>query len=658
LLFGLYFDSQDGSGLMKVESTDRFRLPVAPVLFLVALAIRIVYLFQIQSIPLTTHLSLDAASYDGWALDITRGNWVGDRVFYQAPLYPYFLAILYKGFGHHLNLVRLVQLVMGAMNCVFIYWMGVRLFGKREALWCGALALLYGILVFYEGAIGKDGLSIFLSDLALLGLLGAMDQPGWHRWILSGTALGSAILTRGNLILLIPCIMVWMLIVLKKESLGKRLVALATFTAGVTLVVFPVTMRNYIVGQDLVLETSQGGQNFYIGNNPRASGFFENPEGIRLTPEYEEEDFRAEALRRTGRKAMKPSEISGFWFREGLRFIRDNPQRAVRLLAKKTAMFWNRFEIPDNYNYYFFKQEAPVLRFLFLGFGIIAPLGLWGLLLARQRPAAWLLILFIFGYMASIVPFHLASRYRLPVIPPLILFAGYTLSRAIDLVRSRDYKPLMAAVIPVGLLTAAINWKVVDEAPTFKAPYTELGIIATQEGDDAKAMAYFSKALTLDPGYAPAHYNMGNAFAKQGRFQEAVSAYRKALENDPEFLMAYDNLAKSYIRLGNLEKALQVFRKALDLRPDFAEGLVGEGIAYHGMGRYDDAIDAYKKAVALKPELASGYYNLACAYGKKGEVKEARAALERAVALRPDYAQKACFDPDLEVLRKPDTGGL
>ncbi|NIN01520.1 MAG: hypothetical protein GTO24_26530, partial [candidate division Zixibacteria bacterium] len=35
----------------------------------------------------------------------------------------------------------------------------------------------------------------------------------------------------------------------------------------------PVTLRNYFVGKDLVLIAWQGGLNFYLGNNPDATGY-------------------------------------------------------------------------------------------------------------------------------------------------------------------------------------------------------------------------------------------------------------------------------------------------------------------------------------------------------------------------------------------------
>lgn len=629
----------------KVNLSDR---TMAVLLFSAALALRLIYLAQIQSLPFTHHLSLDAASYDRLAGTIAGGDWLGDKIFYQAPLYPYFLAVLYKGFGHHLDLVRLVQLFLGAVNCVIIAWMARRLFDRKTAIWSGALMAGYGILVFYEGAVGKDGIGVFVTDLALLGLVWSHERPVWYRWFLSGAAIGCSILTRGNLILLLPFIILWIVIVLKAHPLRRIFVAVGALIAGSALFIAPVTLRNYIVGHDFVLTTSQAGQNFYIGNNPRAGGFFENPPHIRLNPEYEEADFRAEALRRTKRKTMKPSEISNYWFKEGLLFVSAHPEKAVKLLFKKTAMFWNRFEIPDNYNYYFVRQKVFILRVLFLGFGIIAPLGLFGLFLARKSPVTWLFIIFIVVYTASIVPFHMASRYRLPVVPVLILFAGYTLARAFHAARARGFNRIMLGLIPVAAMALFVNWKVVDETGTFKAPLTDLGVIAAETEDYDKAIAYYDKALDIDSCYAPALYNMGNALVKQCEFDKAVTAYQKALDADPEFLMAYENLGKSYIRLGRIEEALRAFDKALALRPDFVQALVGKGIAYHTSGRYGKAILAYQEAIALRPDLARAYYNLACAYAGRGQPEEARKALSRAFQLNPEYEKMAKSDTDLE----------
>ena len=77
----------------------------------------------------------DSRSYDLWAQEIARGHWLGDRVFYQAPLYPYFLATLYWLFGHHLFMIRVVQIILGATSCLSSPWLDDAFFPGEPVRW-------------------------------------------------------------------------------------------------------------------------------------------------------------------------------------------------------------------------------------------------------------------------------------------------------------------------------------------------------------------------------------------------------------------------------------------------------------------------------------------------------------------------------------------
>ena len=54
----------------------------------------------------------------------------------------------------------------------------------------------------------------------------------------------------------------------------------AAFALGLALVLGPVALRNYVIGDTFALTTSQLGTNFYIGNNPDATGIY-----VPLLPE-------------------------------------------------------------------------------------------------------------------------------------------------------------------------------------------------------------------------------------------------------------------------------------------------------------------------------------------------------------------------------------
>ena len=86
-----------------------------------ALFLRLIYLWQIAAIPLFENLAGDGRAYDEWAQRIAAGDWLGKEVFYQAPLYPYFLGILQSVLKHDLWSIRLIQITLGAISCAWIF---------------------------------------------------------------------------------------------------------------------------------------------------------------------------------------------------------------------------------------------------------------------------------------------------------------------------------------------------------------------------------------------------------------------------------------------------------------------------------------------------------------------------------------------------------
>src|SRR5206468_1429717 len=174
-----------------------------------------------------------------------------------------------------------------------------------------------------------------------------------------------------------------------------------------------------------VLTTSQAGQNFFIGNNPdNLTGMYRAPEFVRADPKFEEVDFAREAERAVGRQ-LKPSEVSHYWFNRARMFITARPADFFRVLRQKAALFWNEYEIPDNLDIYFFNRYSSLMRLWLPAFGTVAPLGVLGMVLCiREWRRIWPLYLFVLGYFVSVILFYVFSRYRLPVVPFLMVFAA------------------------------------------------------------------------------------------------------------------------------------------------------------------------------------------------------------------------------------------
>ncbi|KAG8378679.1 hypothetical protein BUALT_Bualt07G0010400 [Buddleja alternifolia] len=74
--------------------------------------------------------------------------------------------------------------------------------------------------------------------------------------------------------------------------------------------------------------------------------------------------------------------------------------------------------------------------------------------------------------------------------------------------------------------------------------FSNLGNFYRQLRKYESAKAMFSKALELQPGYAPAYNNLGLVFVAEGHLKEAKFCFDKAIESDPVLDAAKSNIIK------------------------------------------------------------------------------------------------------------------
>ena len=388
-------------------------------LFLFALLVRGAYAWRIRDLPTQHALVMDARRYDELAqgmIHAGRDGWMPRAVFYQAPLYPYALAAVYAVYpptGDSRAAVRVLQALTGAATAVLLAVVAARLFGAAAGRAAGVLAALYGPFVFYAPLLLKTTLTLFAEAVFLLLLVpprepltpdpspSALPPPGrgapppalgWFRLLLAGAVLGIAVLLQENLLLLAPFTALFILT--RAAAWRRRLVSVLAFAAGTALALAPVTLLNYRLGGEVVLTSSQGGMNFYIGNARGASGTYSGLGGGSQDPLQQEADAQRLAAGFATREAggpvdpssLTPGQVSALFRRETVRQIRAAPGAWARLLAWKTRLFWNAYEIPDAEGYRVYRGLAGAVTWPWLGFGPVAALGLAGLVLAWRGP--------------------------------------------------------------------------------------------------------------------------------------------------------------------------------------------------------------------------------------------------------------------------------
>lgn len=637
-----------------------FRLPphlsYPFILFCASLALRLTYLFLLRNDDYFSTLVIDSEAYHKKALEILSGTLVGSRAFYQDGLYPYILALLYSIFGQSILTARLFNVILSSVSTVLIYRIGGDLGGKRAGIAAALLHILCGLFLFYDGILGKEPLGVLLVSAALYAALAAGKNPSARVALGAGVFLGLAALTRANLLLFLPVFCAWLVFAVKGPAL-RRLIPAVFYAAGFFAAVSPAAIHNYLAEGDFVLLTSQGGQNFYYGNGPDSKGAFENPENVRLVPEFEEEDFRREAERLSGRTSMKSSEVSRFYLRRGLDYVIDHPGDTARLLLRKAAMFFSALEIADNYSFDFARRRFPLLRALFIGSGLLLCLGLAGFVFLWPDRRKFLVpALFFAVYAGSVTAFHVASRYRLPILPLLCATGGVFLAGLPAMLRERRIKSLAASLLVLAVTATAVLWPYPfvpqNIESTFDVPYNALGTGAAQRGDHDEALSHYGKALEINPNNAVALYNRAESLRALGRPPEALADLRRALSLDPSLTLARHNLGMLLVTMNEPESALAVFDEALARNPMDGEAYAGRGLALAALDRLSEAESDLGRALALGAEPAPVLYNLACVLARQGKTGEAERMLDKAVGLKPSYAAQAKDDPDLEGIFK------
>jgi tetratricopeptide (TPR) repeat protein len=605
-------------------------LPII-LIIIVAAGIRLAYWFQFQASPFGPILMVDAEGYHLKALKLLTEGWVGNSAFYQAPLYPYFLAIIYKVFGSSTATVQAIQIVLSAATVWLVYKIGENLFSHKVALLSSGLCAFYGPFIFYSILILKVTLSLFFSCLFILTLLWACDSFKKKLFFFGGILLGINIALRGNFLLLYPATALWILFYFPNIKTAKKLINLLVFTLGMALCVLPMTLRNNLLSNDLVITSYQAGANFYIGNNPVAKGNYTTLGFVRANPLFEETDFRKRAETLEGRP-LKPSEVSRFWFKKTFQFIIRYPTHFLRLLRTKSSFFFNNYEIPDNYDYQFVKTLVPSLNIGAVSFGFILLLSTLGIAVFRWVGSKFLLIyIFLITYTASVVLFFVTSRYRIPIAPILLPLSAFFILEGVQKIRNSSRKeiPFVATVFLVMAFIAFKPISLVD----FSFSYKGIGLAYEKKGLLQDALQQYQNAENIKPGNAKAIYHIGAIYFKLNNIQRAEETLIKSIELNPKFAESHFALAEIYAKNGLRQKAILSYRSGLKVNPADYNSHFNLGELYRLNGNIKEAIKENTIALRLKPDFADAHFNIGGLYILSNNYKAAKLHYERAKKL-------------------------
>lgn len=392
-------------------TTRRFLLCLG-VVAAVGLGLRLGVCLELYRLPSvqTPWKGTDMATYRRIALEVRDGT-CPERFYYQPFYYAVFLPAVHLLTGRSVRGVLLIQALLGTATVWLTGLVGARLFGRRSGLIAAALLALARMPVFYTPFLLIATLqSFWMALLAYVALL-AWQKRSASYWIGLALVSSAAILTRGNVLLLVPCFLalgVWRL----RDTPAKAVAAVVLFAVVCYLPQLPFALRNLqhygrwtgpSSAQDAVLA---------LGNTPEAP-----PGGLEYPTSYRE----------WMRKADLPGDDRIPVSRQVLRWVLREPLVFAELKFRTLLLFWHRLEVPNNVALEAEGRHSRLLRApALLPFSLLGTLSVFGLLVCwRRRSPQRLLLYYCTGmYCAATVLFYVLARFRVPLIPLLCVFAA------------------------------------------------------------------------------------------------------------------------------------------------------------------------------------------------------------------------------------------
>jgi hypothetical protein len=570
------------------------------IILILALLLRALYFMDYKNIDIY-HIAphSDSYAYFYWAKDISSGDILGSKVAMKWPLYAYFLGLLFKVSKDSVPFVYIFQFVLGAINCVLVYFIARRIFNEAVAFIAALLCVWYGLFIFYEGLLTYTTLSLFLNSLLFLFILHIQNHPTGKNLFWAGIFLGICTITLGNIVIFGILAVIWFLWQ-KRLALKILISRFLLFLLGLSIVVGSVTLRNYLVKKDIVLVSGSIGLNFYIGNNPENTKLLYLPR--YLTPnEKMFQDAKIIAEGALGRK-LKPSEVSSFWFNKSIDFIKNNPGSYLKLLfIKFMRLFQSREPINDG-EYAFIKDNVGVYKIMFLDLRLIMPFAFLGMLLGLKRPKETApLYLILVTLSVGITLFFIATRYRMTIVPYLCIFASFGIYNLWNFLKEKRFLKF-ALVCGFVLILDSL--------------FYGYGLFNRERSTEYRIKKnYF--------GFNN-HLRKAWYYLNTSDYQQAMQEAELALQLQPDNIHALLCLGKAHYHMNDFKIAEEEFKEVIKIFPLSFDAYYNLGLLYNRQNRFYDAKEVLEKAVHLDPEDTNAHFELGKCYKSQGELEKAK----------------------------------
>jgi Tfp pilus assembly protein PilF len=541
----------------------------------------------------------------------------GDRN--RMPLVPVLLSLVHD--SNWEQFVNRASWLVIALSGVFLSALALIAYRNLSPLFATAFTLIVATTVFAPQAsfVGADPAYYALFFCSWWTMSRLVERPTTFRAITLGLLLGLTYLTKASILLAVPIllgVLVLRIVLVRRTETGRAAHAAATpsnqvprvgsagrtaSAAAVTLIVFLTTVFPYL-----------------HNNHERFGRYFYNVN----TTFFVWCDSWAQAQR----------------FAEKYSIDRQFPNAPPE-------------SIPGPRNYWRTHSWEQVGRRLVYGLQTL------GRLAAESASLKYLLVLAACAGVLSIInPSHagrMIKDHRWALAFSILLFCAYLIAYAWYVVVAYGDRFILSLVPPALFAFCAYVDRMARAMPSLPPPRTEhsvrsvlsvlLILLALGEAIASAGSTWITPSATFLRFY----YDESHDELRRGNLEEALRGMHGVLTLDPGFAAAHRDLGMIALAQGRYADAIPSLLKAVSLEPERADVQNSLGSALLQAGRLSEAIPILERATALDPDLAPAWYNLCGALFQHGEREKARVCALRLEQVSPELARnlRAVFDP-------------
>jgi hypothetical protein len=489
--------------------------------------------------------------------EVASGNYWPEGSFHYLPLYPWVMGTIAKAFGFSLKLAALFGILLDTCTTVLIVLLARRLGAHvMLAALAGVLFAAYPLAIIYSlltmpNTLNALGVTAFVYAAQTIS---AKKTDRSFPWLAFPLGLLAGIIALGFAGMLLMSVVTFLVITIQKRSIPFMMLGLA----GLILPIIPIARHNTAAEGRLVLLTTHGGLNLYMGNHEHATGYPLRIKNFRMSAQSMLEDAHRYVEQEVGHPLTK-AESSAWWRDRARAFWREHPGQSLFLTIKKVVLFWNFREVDD---LRMLEQlrilDPPFENFIGTPFALFSMLGIIGLFFVRSATVPRLALL---AGMAGLVMFFITSRYRLTFVPLMAGLGAAGLGVMWQEWKDKKYWKLIQLVPMITLILFPFYMR--DQRPV---DYHNAAIQLMNRGRDAEAASVVARGLEIDPNSADLYFARGNLFFKQEKFTEAAVAFNQSLACNPDNPTTAFNLALSLARKGDYCGARDALLKRKNLK--------------------------------------------------------------------------------------------